>query len=55
MLLRIHREVTEMGFSGGRSNVKAYVVMRTSTAEGAIPVKRSERAQALSPRSSAGC
>ena len=41
-----------MGFSGGRSNVKAYVAhLRTSTAEGATPVKRSERAQALSPRS----
>ena len=49
---QIHREITEMGFSGGRSNVKAYVAhLRTSTAEGATPVKRSERAQALSPRS----
>jgi transposase len=49
---QIHREITAMGFSGGRSNVKAYVAhLRTSTAEGAPPVKRSERAQALSPRS----
>jgi transposase len=49
---QIHREITEMGFSGGRSHVKAYVAhLRTSTAEGATPVKRSERAQALSPRS----
>jgi transposase len=49
---QIHREITAMGFSGGRSNVKAYVAhLRTSTAEGASPVKRSERAQALSPRS----
>ena len=32
--------------------MKAYVAhLRTSTAEGATPVKRSERAQALSPRS----
>jgi transposase len=49
---QIHREITEMGFSGGRSNVKAYVAhLRTSTAEGAPAVKRSERAQVLSPRS----
>jgi transposase len=49
---QIHREITAMGFSGGRSNVKAYVAhLRTSTAQGATPVKRSERAQALSPRS----
>ena len=49
---QIHRELTGMGFSGGRSNVKAYVAhLRTSTAEGAPPVKRSERTQALSPRS----
>ena len=49
---QIHRGLTGMGFSGGRSNVKAYVAhLRTSTAEGAPPVKRSERTQALSPRS----
>lgn len=45
---QIHREITDMGFSGGRSNVKAYVAyLRKSTADGAAPVKRSERAQAL--------
>jgi transposase len=49
---QIHREITAMGFSGGRSNVKAYVAhLRTSTAQGATPLKRSQRAQALSPRS----
>jgi transposase len=49
---QIHREITERGFSGGSSNVKAYVThLRTSTAAGATPIKRSERAQALSPRS----
>ncbi len=49
---QIHREITERGFSGGRSNVKAYVAhLRKSTAQGATPVKRSQRAQALSPRS----
>jgi len=49
---QIHREITEMGFSGGSSNVKAYVAhLRTSIAAGATPIKRSERVQALSPRS----
>jgi transposase len=49
---QIHREITAMGFSGGSSNVKAYVAhLRTSTAEGAPAVKRSKRAQTLSPRS----
>jgi len=48
---QIHREITDMGFSGGRSNVKAYVAhLRKSTANGATPTKRSERAQVLSPR-----
>lgn len=48
---QIHRELTSMGFSGGTSNVKAYVAhLRKSTADGRTPVKRSERAQALSPR-----
>lgn len=48
---QIHREITDMGFSGGTSNVKAYVAhLRKSTADGGTPVKRSERAQALSPR-----
>jgi transposase len=41
-----------MGFSGGRSTVKAYVAhLRTSIAAGAPAVKRSQRAQALSRRS----
>jgi transposase len=49
---QIHRELTAMGFSGGTSNVKAYVAhLRKSTAQGATPVKRAARAQALSPRS----
>jgi transposase len=48
---QIHREITDMGFSGGRSNVKAYVAhLRKSTANGAPTIKRSERAQVLSPR-----
>jgi transposase len=49
---QIHREITAMGFSGGTSNVKAYVAhLRKSTAEGATPLKRADRTQALSPRS----
>ncbi len=49
---QIHREITAMGFSGGTSNVKAYVAhLRKSTAEGVTPLKRSQRTQALSPRS----
>jgi transposase len=41
-----------MGFSGGTSNVKAYVShLRKSTTEGVTPLKRSRRTQALSPRS----
>lgn len=48
---QIHREITDMGFSGGRSNVKAYVAhLRKSTADGTTPTKRAERTQALSPR-----
>lgn len=48
---QIHREITEMGFSGGKSNVKAYIAhLRKSTVDGLTPVKRSRRTQALSPR-----
>jgi transposase len=49
---QIHREIAEMGFEGGRTNVRAYVAhLRKSTANGKAPVKRSEQAQAVSPRS----
>ncbi|HEY4386773.1 MAG TPA: ISL3 family transposase [Ktedonobacteraceae bacterium] len=48
---QIYREITEMGFKGGHTNVRAYVAhLRKSTAEGSTPAKRSERAQAISPR-----
>ena len=48
---QIYREITEMGFKGGYTNVRAYVAhLRKSTADGSPPAKRSERAQALSPR-----
>jgi transposase len=48
---QIHREITDMGFSGGRSNVKAYVAhLRKSTAAGQTPPRRSQRSPSLSPR-----
>lgn len=48
---QIHREIATMGFEGGKSNVKAYVAhLRTSTADGATPIKRATRTQAVSPR-----
>ncbi len=48
---QIYREITDMGFKGGYTNVRAYVAyLRKSTADGSTPAKRSERAQALSPR-----
>jgi transposase len=49
---QIHREIAEMGFVGGKTNVRAYVAhLRTSTANGKSPARRAARAQALSPRS----
>jgi len=48
---QIHREITEMGYQGGHTNVRAYVAhLRKSTADGSAPVSRKERAQAVSPR-----
>jgi len=48
---QIHREITELGYQGGHTNVRAYVAhLRTSTAEGSTPVSCKERAQAVSPR-----
>jgi len=49
---QIHREIAAMGFEGGKTNVRAYVAhLRTSTARGQAPAKRSERTLAISPRS----
>lgn len=49
---QIYREITAMGFKGGHTNVRAYAAhLRKSTAERQTPAKRSERAQAVSPRS----
>jgi predicted transcriptional regulator len=48
---QIYREITELGFSGGQTNVRAYVAhLRKSTTDGSTPAKRSKRAQAVSPR-----
>ena len=48
---QIYREITAQGFTGGQTNVRAYVAhLRKSTAQGQTPAKRAERAQALSPR-----
>jgi transposase len=48
---QIYREITEMGFKGGHTNVRAYLAhLRKSTAEGSTPARRAERAQAISPR-----
>jgi transposase len=45
--VQIHREITDMGFEGGQTNVRAYVAhLRKST-----PASRKKRAQAISPRS----
>ncbi len=48
---QIYREISALGFKGGQTNVRAYVAhLRESTADGTTPAKRSERAQAVSPR-----
>jgi transposase len=48
---QIYRELTALGFTGGQTNVRAYVAhLRKSTAEGQTPVSRKGRAQAVSPR-----
>jgi len=49
---QIHREIAEMGFSGGKTNIRAYIAyLHTSTADGSKPASRKERTQAVSPRS----
>ena len=49
---QIYRELMDMGFEGGQTNVRAYVAhLRKSTADGQTPPSRKERTQAISPRS----
>jgi len=48
---QIYREISELGYRGGNTNVRAYVAhLRKSTAEGSAPRSRKQRAQAVSPR-----
>ena len=48
---QIYREITEMGFKGSHTNVRAYVAhLRKSTTNGSPPVSRKERTHAVSPR-----
>ncbi len=48
---QLHREISERGYPGSKSMVKAYVGhLRTTTADGSAPHSRKERAKAISPR-----
>jgi transposase len=48
---QLHREISERGYSGSASMVRAYVGhLRTTTADGSPPRSRKERAKAISPR-----
>ena len=48
---QLHREISERGFPGSASIVRAYVGhLRTTTADGSPPRSRKQRAKAVSPR-----
>jgi hypothetical protein len=48
---QLHREISERGYRGSASMVRAYVgYLRTTTADGSAPRSRKERAKAVSPR-----
>ncbi len=48
---QLHREISELGYQGSASMVRAYVGhLRTTTVDGSAPRSRKERAQAISPR-----
>jgi transposase len=48
---QLHREISERGYPGCLSMVKAYVGhLRTTTADGSPPRSRKQRAKAISPR-----
>jgi len=48
---QLHRELSERGYPGSASLVRAYVGhLRTTTADGSPPRSRKERAKAVSPR-----
>jgi transposase len=49
---QLYREISERGFPGSTSIVRAYMAhLRTTTANGSAPRSRKERAKAISPRS----
>lgn len=48
---QIHREIRELGYQGGNTNVRAYIAhLRKSTADGSPPRSHKQRAAAVSPR-----
>jgi len=48
---QLYREISERGYPGSASIVRAYVAhLRTTTADGSAPRSRKERAKAVSPR-----
>src|SRR6266536_1609296 len=48
---QLHREISERGYPGSASLVRAYVGhLRTTTADGSPPRSRKQRAKAISPR-----
>jgi transcriptional regulator with XRE-family HTH domain len=48
---QIHREIRELGYQGGNTNVRAYIAhLRKSTADGSPPRSYKQRAAAVSPR-----
>jgi transposase len=48
---QLYREISERGYPGSASMVRAYVgYLRTTTADGSAPRSRKERAKAVSPR-----
>ncbi len=50
-MAKLYREISERGYPGSASMVRAYVgYLRTTTADGSAPRSRKERAKAVSPR-----
>jgi transposase len=48
---QLYREITERGYRGAATMVRAYIGhLRTTTADGSAPRSRKERTKALSPR-----
>src|SRR5205085_4522581 len=48
---QLYREISERGYRGAATMVRAYIGhLRTTTADGSPPLSRKERSKALSPR-----